>query len=87
LARFVPSDGLSCLRWLDFGGYEKDMKKTRLELDLVIQGWLEEHKMKKKISSSPSDGHEKVAVEQDFMDVMISLLDDKHVHCNLLMND
>ncbi|KAI3856253.1 hypothetical protein MKX03_036377 [Papaver bracteatum] len=80
LARFVPSDGLSCLRWLDIGGYEKDMKKTGLELDLVMQGWLEEHKMKKKISSSPSDGHEKVAVEQDFMDVMISLLDDKHVH-------
>ncbi|KAI3842564.1 hypothetical protein MKX03_034430 [Papaver bracteatum] len=85
LARFVPSDGLPCLRWFDLGGYERDMKKTGNELDVALQGWLEEHKMKKKISALPSkQGHEKAAAgEQDFMDVMLSILDDNDVHAKI----
>ncbi|MCL7044747.1 hypothetical protein MKW94_010329 [Papaver nudicaule] len=85
LARFVPSDGLPCLRWLDLGGYERDMKKTGRELDAVLQGWLEEHKLNKKISSLPSEqGYEnKDTGEQDFMDVMLSILDDKEVHTKI----
>ncbi|KAI3941586.1 hypothetical protein MKW92_009015, partial [Papaver armeniacum] len=55
------------------------MQKTGRELDVVMQGWLEEHKMKKrKISSSSSS--EGAVEQEDFMDVMISLLDDKDVH-------
>lgn len=90
LARFVPSDGLSCLRWLDLGDYERDMKKTGRELDVLLQLWLEEHKMRKKISSLPSIRKNKdlmyqkdAAGEQDFMDVMLSILDDKDVHTKI----
>ncbi|KAI3821097.1 hypothetical protein L1987_08654 [Smallanthus sonchifolius] len=49
---FVPSDAIPWLRWLDLGGYEKKMKKTAIEMDVVINGWLEDHK-KKKNSTSP----------------------------------
>ncbi|CAK9171740.1 unnamed protein product [Ilex paraguariensis] len=43
------------------------MKKTAKELDIVLQGWLEEHKQKK--VSDEEEG------EQDFMDIMMSILD------------
>ncbi|XP_076894187.1 cytochrome P450 82A3-like [Bidens hawaiensis] len=46
LAAFVPSDAIPWLRWLDLGGYEKLMKKTAQEMDVVINGWLEDHKRK-----------------------------------------
>ncbi|KAI3893409.1 hypothetical protein MKX03_008997 [Papaver bracteatum] len=83
LARFVPSDGLPCLRWLDLGGYERDMKKTGRELDVLLQRWLEEHKIKRKMPSK--EGYEKDADEmQDFMDVMLSILDNNNdVHAKI----
>ncbi|XP_031268396.1 cytochrome P450 CYP82D47-like [Pistacia vera] len=62
--KFVVSDALPYLKWLDIGGDKKSMKKTAKELDIVIQEWLEEHKRKVK-------GH-----QEDFMDVMMSILDD-----------
>ncbi|KAI3995872.1 hypothetical protein MKX01_039860 [Papaver californicum] len=80
LARFVPSDGLPCLRWLDLGGFERDMKKTGGELDVLLQGWLKEHKMKKEISSLQS---KEGSSEQDFMDIMLSILDDNNVHAKI----
>ncbi|KAI8005140.1 Cytochrome P450 82A3 [Camellia lanceoleosa] len=61
------ADAVPFLRWLDLGGYEKAMKKTAKELDGVLQGWLEEHKHKR-ISGEAK-------AEQDFMDVMLSVLD------------
>ncbi|GJX74858.1 retrotransposon protein, putative, ty1-copia subclass [Tanacetum coccineum] len=39
LGAFVPSDFITGLRWLDLGGYEKMMKKTGKELDIVVDGW------------------------------------------------
>ncbi|KAJ4701845.1 Cytochrome P450 [Melia azedarach] len=66
--KFVVSDALPFLRWLDIGGDEKSMKKTAKELDIVVQGWLEEHKRKRDSSE--------VTEEEDFMDVMLSVLDD-----------
>lgn len=42
LGVFVPSDVIPGLRWLDLGGYEKMMKKTAIEIDDVINGWLEQ---------------------------------------------
>ncbi|EXC07349.1 Cytochrome P450 82A3 [Morus notabilis] len=64
---FVVSDALPYLKWLDFGGYEKSMKKTSKELDQLAQRWLEEHK-RKRVSGE-------VNGDQDFMDVMLSILD------------
>ncbi|KAJ0024254.1 hypothetical protein Pint_08877 [Pistacia integerrima] len=62
--KFVVSDALPYLKWLDIGGDKKSMKKTAKELDIVIQEWLEEHKRKVK------------GDQEDFMDVMMSILDD-----------
>ncbi|KAI3821078.1 hypothetical protein L1987_08638 [Smallanthus sonchifolius] len=52
LGAFVPSDAIPWLRWFDLGGYEKKMKKTAKEVDVVFNGWLEDHK-KKMNSASP----------------------------------
>ncbi|KAJ7950308.1 Cytochrome P450 [Quillaja saponaria] len=65
---FTLSDVLPYLRWLDLGGHEKAMKKTARELDQVVDVWLEEHKQKR----NNGKGHE----HNDFMDVILSLLDD-----------
>ncbi|RZC85948.1 hypothetical protein C5167_026623 [Papaver somniferum] len=85
LARFVPSDGLPCISWLDLGGFERDMKKAGRELDVLLQRWLEEHKIKRKMTPLPSkEGYEKDAGEmQDFMDVMLSILDNSDVHAKI----
>ncbi|KAF5806595.1 putative cytochrome P450 [Helianthus annuus] len=52
LGAFVPSDAIPWLRWFDFGGYEKKMKKTAKEIDVVINGWLEDHKKKMNSTST-----------------------------------
>ncbi|XP_060672973.1 cytochrome P450 CYP82D47-like [Ziziphus jujuba] len=65
---FVVSDAIPHLRWLDLGGHVRAMKKTAKVLDQLIQGWLEEHKLKR----SNSEGQEE---KQDFMDVMLSILE------------
>ncbi|KAK1555102.1 hypothetical protein Q3G72_021894 [Acer saccharum] len=64
--KFLVSDALPFLRWLDIGGDEKSMKKTAKELDIVVQGWLEEHKKKRASGEIKED--------EDFMDVMITIL-------------
>ncbi|GJZ63551.1 cytochrome P450 CYP82D47-like protein [Tanacetum coccineum] len=46
LGVLVPSDVIPGLRWLDLGGYENMMKKTAKKMDVIIDGWLEEHKKK-----------------------------------------
>ncbi|KAI3821089.1 hypothetical protein L1987_08646 [Smallanthus sonchifolius] len=43
---FVPADATPWLRWLDIGGYEKKMKKTAIETDSLLSGWLEDQKEK-----------------------------------------
>ena len=64
---FVLGDAIPWLRWFDFGGHEKAMKKTAKELDQILEGLLDEHKRMKRLASE-SD-------EQDFMGVMLSYLD------------
>ncbi|TXG52312.1 hypothetical protein EZV62_021481 [Acer yangbiense] len=66
--KFLVSDALPFLRWLDIGGDQKSMKKTAKNLDIVVQGWLDEHKKKKASGETKED--------EDFMDVMISILQD-----------
>ncbi|XP_059637725.1 cytochrome P450 CYP82D47-like [Cornus florida] len=65
---FTVSDALPFLRWLDLGGYEKAMKKTAKELDSFLQRWLEEHKQKVSAGAKSE--------QDDFMDLMLSILDD-----------
>nr|XP_043638819.1 cytochrome P450 CYP82D47-like isoform X2 [Erigeron canadensis] len=68
---FVPSDAIPGLRWLDFGGYEKIMKKTAIEMDAVINGWLEEHK---KMLSFKQQVDE--STDQGFMGMLLSRLEE-----------
>ncbi|GAB4845227.1 hypothetical protein Ancab_040123 [Ancistrocladus abbreviatus] len=67
----VVSDALPFLRWLDIGGHEKAMKMTAKELDHVIQGCLEEHKIRR--CRTLDEGAEKD--KKDFMDVMLQIFD------------
>ena len=69
LGLFVVSDAIPFLGWFDLGGHEKAMKKFAKELDTILGEWLEEHKRKR----ASCEGKE----QQDFMDVMLSILDGK----------
>ncbi|KAF2295136.1 hypothetical protein GH714_031656 [Hevea brasiliensis] len=71
---FVLSDAIPFLGWLDFNGYEKSMKKTAKELDILVGGWLEEHKQKRLLSGKEKE-------EQDFMDVMLNILEEAKISC------
>ncbi|KAL9450966.1 hypothetical protein AB3S75_012668 [Citrus x aurantiifolia] len=68
--KFVVSDALPFLRWLDIGGDERSMKNIAEELDNLLQGWLEKHKRKR-------DSQEMKEEELDFMSVMLLILGDK----------
>ncbi|KAJ6400154.1 hypothetical protein OIU84_015746 [Salix udensis] len=65
---FVVSDALPFLRWMDLGGVEKAMKRTAKNIDHAAEKWLEEHKQKKASGTAKR--------EEDFMDLMLSILDD-----------
>ncbi|KAJ6679223.1 CYTOCHROME P450 82C3-RELATED [Salix purpurea] len=65
---FAVSDALPFLRWMDLGGVEKAMKRTAKNLDHAAEKWLEEHKQKKASGTAKR--------EEDFMDLMLSVLDD-----------
>ncbi|KAF9611632.1 hypothetical protein IFM89_034103 [Coptis chinensis] len=66
---FVVFDAVPFLRWFDFQGHEKAMKTTAEQLDSILQRWLEEHRQGKFNGGTKS--------EPDFMDVMLSILEDK----------
>ncbi|XP_059637760.1 cytochrome P450 CYP82D47-like [Cornus florida] len=68
LGAFVVSDSMPFLRCLDLGVYEKAMKKTAKEMDHIAEGWLQEHKRKRDFGMVKSN-------QQDFMDVMLSILE------------
>ncbi|KAJ0804859.1 putative cytochrome P450 [Helianthus annuus] len=68
---FVVSDAIPFLSWLGLQGYEKEMKKTAKDLDLVLSGWVDEHRQKRKLDVE----HDKDDVK-DFIDVMLSLEDE-----------
>ncbi|XP_051141063.1 cytochrome P450 CYP82D47-like [Andrographis paniculata] len=60
--RFVASDAVPWLSWLDLGGHEKRMKGIAKEFDEIVGAWLSEHRRKK---NNPS--------QEDFLDVMMAL--------------
>ncbi|XP_018715840.2 cytochrome P450 CYP82D47-like [Eucalyptus grandis] len=62
------SDAISSLGWLDLGGYKRSMNETAKELDVLAQGWLEEHR-RKRLSCPGGDR------EQDFMDLMLNVIE------------
>ena len=64
---FVAADAVP---WLDIGGHENAMKKTAKKLDVVVEEWLKEHKEKK------ASGHVKKE-EEDFMHLMLDIIDDE----------
>ncbi|KAH9767462.1 Xanthotoxin 5-hydroxylase CYP82C4 [Citrus sinensis] len=55
-------------QWLDIGGYERLMSKTAKYFDIILQEWLDEHKMKRVSGEVKGD--------EDFIYVLLSLLDD-----------
>ncbi|KAK9136199.1 hypothetical protein Syun_015529 [Stephania yunnanensis] len=72
LGVFMVEDVVPFLGWLDVKGYRKEMRSVARDLDVVLQGWLEEHKLNR-LSCS---GDEVNKVDHDFMDVMLSVLKD-----------
>ncbi|KAJ0677883.1 putative cytochrome P450 [Helianthus annuus] len=62
---FVPSYAIPWLRWLDLGGYE-----TTLEIDIVVNGWLEDHK--KKMSSTSTMQEEESRHQAVFLAALLS---------------
>ncbi|KAK9073336.1 hypothetical protein SSX86_007660 [Deinandra increscens subsp. villosa] len=74
---FVVSDAIPFLWWLDLQGYEKQMKKTARDLDLVLGGWLDEHREKRRRRSLLDHVKQNGEGEgvKDFIDVMLSLED------------
>ncbi|XP_047318520.1 cytochrome P450 CYP82D47-like [Impatiens glandulifera] len=70
----VMGDMIPWLRWLDIGNHEKSMKKTSKEYDNLLRQWLEEHHDRHMDSKAQGK-----RVEQDFMDVMISMLKDADI--------
>ncbi|XP_022940481.1 cytochrome P450 CYP82D47-like isoform X2 [Cucurbita moschata] len=67
---FVPSDLFAFLKWFDFGGHKKAMKKTAKVLDKMLDKWLAEHRERR-------NSGEVTPEEQDFMHVMLSFIDNE----------
>ncbi|XVE82717.1 hypothetical protein DITRI_Ditri16bG0028400 [Diplodiscus trichospermus] len=66
---FVLADAIPFLGWLDVGGHTKAMKRVGKELDIFVQGWLDEHKQRRRMGGDRKE-------EQDFMDVMLTVTED-----------
>ncbi|XP_074335324.1 cytochrome P450 CYP82D47-like [Apium graveolens] len=60
--RFVVGDSVPYLRWLDWGGYEKAMRKTAKETDCILERWLQQHKQSRKLKDE----------QHDILDMMLS---------------
>ncbi|KAG9440373.1 hypothetical protein H6P81_020538 [Aristolochia fimbriata] len=67
---FVLSDSLPFLKWLDLQGLQSSMRKTTEELDKLVDRWVHEHRARRALS-----GEAPSTTSPDFMDVMISILD------------
>lgn len=65
---FTVADAIPYLKWFDFGGHEKAMRRVFEELDSVATDWLQEHRQKRALAKD-------VESDQDFIDVMLSTLD------------
>ncbi|XP_058081651.1 cytochrome P450 CYP82D47-like [Magnolia sinica] len=68
---FVVSDALPFLKWMDLGGHLRAMMKTAEELDVLITGWLEEHRRRRSAGEA--------ARKEDFIDVLLSIMEDAQI--------
>ncbi|KAI3956384.1 hypothetical protein MKW92_032031 [Papaver armeniacum] len=75
----VASDALPFLGCLDLDGQKKQMKRVAKEMNLIVSKWLEEHREKKRFQTIEFDGAERETNddENDFMDVLMSVLDEE----------
>ncbi|KAL2508084.1 Cytochrome [Forsythia ovata] len=69
--QFVLSDAipLPFLKWIDFQGHIKFMKRISKELSVITESWIDEH-IKRNLKGE-------LGYEQDFIDVMLSAIDEK----------
>lgn len=69
--QFVVSDIIPILplRWMDLGGHIKSMKRISEELSRISEKWIDEHEERRRQLGSIE--------EDDFIDVMLSAVDDK----------
>ncbi|WOG87307.1 hypothetical protein DCAR_0206530 [Daucus carota subsp. sativus] len=69
VAFFMVSDAVPLFGWIDsLTGYKGKMKKTTAVMDNILEGWLKEHKQKRKLSLISES-------EQDFMHIMLSIME------------
>ncbi|KAF3646442.1 cytochrome CYP82D47 [Capsicum chacoense] len=68
--QFVLSDviPLPFLKWFDFQGRIKSMKRLSQEMDKIVESWVDEHLMKRDLAKDD---------DQDFIDVMLSKIDEQ----------
>ena len=66
----LPLDMFPWLEWMDLGGYVKAMKAAAKEMYSVMVRLLEEHTERRASGVAASDA--------DFMDVMLSIMEDDH---------
>ncbi|KAG9439964.1 hypothetical protein H6P81_020129 [Aristolochia fimbriata] len=72
----IPSDAMPVLEWFDIGGYIKAMMKTMKGLDSLCSIWLEEHRIRRRLSAGKND----TGSDQDFLDMTLSALDESCFH-------
>ncbi|XP_038903603.1 cytochrome P450 CYP82D47-like [Benincasa hispida] len=68
--KFIPSESYPFLSWLDIGGHEEAMKKNAQILDEAFHIFLQQHRERRDYCNKGD------MEEQDFMDVMISTVED-----------
>ncbi|KAI3926465.1 hypothetical protein MKW92_052592 [Papaver armeniacum] len=73
----VASDALPFLGRLDVDGQKKQMKRTAKEMDLIAEKWLEEHRERKRPRTLSHAATDSSNDENDFMDVLVSVLDEE----------
>lgn len=71
--QFVLSDviPLPFLKWFDFQGRIKSMKRMSQEMDKIVTSWIDEHLMKRALAKDD---------DQDFIDVMLSKIDEQFMY-------
>ncbi|KAI3972907.1 hypothetical protein MKX01_019565 [Papaver californicum] len=68
MGQMTLGDSIPFLGSLNLGSHEREMKRAGEDLDRILSGWLEEHKMKRSRSS--------LTDEKGWMDLMLSVLDE-----------
>ncbi|KAL6012471.1 hypothetical protein ACLOJK_002960 [Asimina triloba] len=68
---FVVADALPFLRWMDLGGHESAMKRAVGEMDILMDGWLADHRRKREQQGKVDGG------VRDFIGVLLSILEDE----------